>query len=92
MWCHVVNCHPIQGIFPLHVQCSWDRLHFHCYPDQDKANMKDKRVIPLQTLPLTAAMHGLDFPLLSYHLISPYTQCFDTNLFFVRLVDLCIQA
>lgn len=54
--------------------------------------MKDKRVIPLQTLPLTAAMHGLDFPLLSYHLISPYTQCFDTNLFFVRLVDLCIQA
>lgn len=25
-WCPGKDCHSIQGVFPLHCQCSWDRL------------------------------------------------------------------
>lgn len=34
--------HPVQGVFPTHTHCSWDRLQIHHNPDQDNVVTKQK--------------------------------------------------
>lgn len=34
--------HPIQGVFPLHAQCSWDSLWIRRNAKQDKAITEDE--------------------------------------------------
>lgn len=38
VWCPVMDWSPIQGVFPLNIQCSRDRLRIHRGPDRIKCS------------------------------------------------------